>query len=140
MSKKLLPYTWTHDHEEADSQVPCTFSSASRREYANELVSRRWSSAIVVSSQDFGPPHVYVWVYITLPHWKFIQERATRSERSMCWRDSGRSIDRHSVIGVHNSTGADWGGTFVGGAKKIWITGYTSNDTPTIPSLTHSVD
>ena len=45
MSKKLLPYTWTHDHEEVDSQVPCIRSPL----HQGESMQTHWSP-------DVGPP------------------------------------------------------------------------------------
>ena len=41
------------------------------------------------------------------------------------------------LIGVHNFTGADWGGKFVGISKKSWITSYLSlpNDDPIVSTF-----
>ena len=41
------------------------------------------------------------------------------------------------LIGLHNFTGADWGGTFVGLSKKSWIIAYLSlsNDDPIVSAF-----
>ena len=48
-----------------------------------------------------------------------------------------RAIGRHKcqgLVGLHNFSGADWRGTFVGYTKKTWVSAYfkLANDDPVI--------
>ena len=122
----------THDHEEADSQIPlhvlhCIKDCAFRH--------------IVVASPDTD---VLVLLIDLVAHGRL--ETLTSLEfhtgkgnkfRKIDVVERVRSIGRQKcqgLVGVHYFTGADWGGKFVGVTKKRWITEYFKLD-PTDPII-----
>lgn len=125
----------THNHEEADTMIPL-----------HVLDSIRYST---IRDIDVWSPDTDVLILLidlvahgrlgSLTKLKFLTGKGNRY-RSIDVLERVHSIGSaksKGLIGVHNFTGADWGGRFVGISKKAWITAYLllSEDDPIVSTL-----
>lgn len=112
----------THGHEEADSQIPLHVLHCINDCAFRHVVVASPDTDVLVLLLDLGA-HGRLGSLTTL---EFHTGKGNKF-RKIDVMERVRSIGRphcQGLIGIHNFSGADWGGKFVGVTKKRWITEY----------------
>ena len=120
----------THSHEEADSMIPL---------YIIDVVKDTTFNDVYVSSPDTDV-HILIHILLMDLVWNgclgaltrlhFLTGKGAKSRSiNVCERMMAIGQEKsQGLIGLHNFTGADWGGKFVGVSKKTWINKYLALD------------
>ena len=110
----------SHGHEEADTQIPLhVLHSIKDCAFRNIVVVSPDTDVLVLLMDLAANGHLGALTNLT-----FQTGKGTKF-RNIDVIDRVRSIGidkSKALIGLHNFTGADWGGKFVGISKKRWIT------------------
>lgn len=121
-----------HSHEEADTLIPHQVLASVREVYGNEVCVWSPDTDVLILlldlvSCDSLPP---------TDRLKFLTGKGTKYREIDVVERVG-VLGRHKcqgLIGLHNFSGADWGGKFVGISKKTWVSAYMklNEDNPII--------
>ena len=125
----------THNHEEADTMIPLHVIDASADVTPRHIDVWSPDTDVLILLMDLVA-HGRINEFVML---KFLTGKANKY-RSIDIHERVSIIGREKsqdLIGLHDFTGADWGGKFVGISKKTWISAYLSlpNDDPVVSTL-----
>ena len=121
-----------HGHEEADTLIPLHVLDSLRDNTSREVCVRSPDTDVFILLMDLvSNGHLGMFAQL-----KFCTGSGSRY-REIDVRLCVQGIGQHKaqgLIGLHNFTGADWGGKFVGISKKTWADAYLSlkDDDPII--------
>ena len=112
----------THGHEEADTMIPLHAVDIVRGSKLRTIDVWSPDTDVLILRIDLGAnDHLGVLTTFRLLTGKVAKYRAIDVRDRVVALGPEKS---RGLIGLHNFTGADWGGKFVGVPKKTWISAY----------------
>ncbi len=112
----------SHSHEEADSMIPLHVLDTVKDTTVKDLYVSSADTDVLILLMDL----VAYGRLGALTDIHFLTGKGTKScSIDVCERVCAIGQEKcQGLIGLHNFTGADWGGKFVGVSKKSWISKY----------------